>query len=237
MEEANAARTESFHSGLYEDGYARGFLSDARLSTAAERARSRLRPPGGVQGPGDRLGSTTHVTVVDGEGGCATVTCSNGTGSGLLVPGTGVHVNNMLGEEDLNPLGFHAFPPGRRMTSMMAPTLVLRDGALEAALGSGGSNRIRSAVLQVILRLIADGLEVADAVEASRVHYEEGVVQAEPDVDPGALERLEELGYAVARWRRRNLFFGGAHAVARDPRTGALAGGADPRRGGAAVVL
>ena len=70
------------------------------------------RPAGGVAGPGDRLGSTTHITAVDGDGRCASVTCSNGTGSGLIVPGTGVHVNNMLGEEDLNPLGFHAIPPG-----------------------------------------------------------------------------------------------------------------------------
>jgi gamma-glutamyltranspeptidase/glutathione hydrolase len=237
MEEANAARTEGFHAGLYEDGYVERFLAEGRVSEAAERARSHVRAGRGARGPGDALGSTTHITAVDGEGCCASVTCSNGTGSGLMAPATGVHVNNMLGEEDLNPLGFHALPPGRRMTSMMAPTLVLRDGELEAGLGSGGSNRIRSAVLQVVLRLVANGLSVQDAVDAGRVHFEEGVVQAEPGVDPEALVRLDERGYAVARWRRRNLFFGGAHAVARDPRTGALAGGGDPRRGGAAVVL
>ncbi len=237
MEQANAARTEEFHEGLYEDAYRARFLSDDRLTEAAERARSRARGGGEVSGPGDAIGSTTHITVIDGEGRCASVTCSNGTGSGLMAPGTGVHVNNMLGEEDLNPLGFHVLPPGRRMTSMMAPTVVLRDGEVEAGLGSGGSNRIRSAVLQVVLRLVADGMSVQEAVEAGRVHYEEGVVQAEPGVDSTSLARLEQRGYAVARWRRRNLFFGGAHAVARDPRTGALAGGGDPRRGGAAVVL
>jgi gamma-glutamyltranspeptidase / glutathione hydrolase len=153
------------------------------------------------------------------------------------VPGTGVHVNNMLGEEDLNPLGFHALPPGRRMTSMMAPTVVLRDGELEAGLGSGGSNRIRSALLQVILRLVADGMGAQEAVDAGRVHYEEGVVQAEPGVDADALARLERGSRSVARWRRRNLFFGGVHAVARDAETGELRGGGDPRRGGAVVVL
>jgi gamma-glutamyltranspeptidase/glutathione hydrolase len=156
----------------------------------------------------------------------------------MLVPGTGVHVNNMLGEEDLNPLGFHALPPGRRMTSMMAPTVVLRDGELEAGLGSGGSNRIRSAVLQVILRLVADGMDAQTAVDAGRVHFEEGVVQAEPGVDASALGRIERRpDRSVARWRRRNLFFGGVHAVARDPETGELRGGGDPRRGGAVVVL
>ncbi len=213
MEAANAARTEAFHAGLYESGYAQRFLSE------------------------ERLGSTTHITVVDADGRCAAVTCSNGTGSGMLVPGTGIHVNNMLGEEDLNPLGFHALPPGRRVTSMMAPTIVLREGELEAGLGSGGSNRIRSAVLQVVLRLVVDGFAAQDAVDAGRVHFEAGVVQAEPGVDPDALERLEGRGYAVARWKRRNLFFGGAHAVARDPRTGALEGGGDPRRGGSEIVL
>ena len=141
MEAAQSERTEEFLAGLYDEGFAARFLAS------------------------DRLGSTTHITAVDGDGMCASVTCSNGTGSGLIVPGTGVHVNNMLGEQDLNPLGFHRHDPGRRLPSMMSPTVVLRDGELEAGLGSGGSNRIRSAVLQTILRL-TDGLDVAEAVVA-----------------------------------------------------------------------
>jgi gamma-glutamyltranspeptidase / glutathione hydrolase len=236
MAEANRARTEEFHAGLYDASYPQRFLDADRLDVLADKLRTgggpladEGRAPGGS-------GSTTHVTVVDADGRCASVTCSNGTGSGMLAPGTGVHVNNMLGEEDLNPLGFHALPPGRRMTSMMAPTLVLRDGELRAGLGSGGSNRIRSAVLQVILRLVADGLPVQDAVDAGRLHFEEGVVQAEPGVDEAALERLGARGIPVARWRRRNLFFGGAHAVARHPQSGELRGGGDPRRGGAVAV-
>jgi gamma-glutamyltranspeptidase/glutathione hydrolase len=235
MAEANRARTEEFHAGLYEAGYAARFLAPERLDAVADAIASGKVPGGGPGG--DRLGSTTHITAVDGDGRCAAVTCSNGTGSGMVVPGTGVHVNNMLGEEDLNPLGFHALPPGRRMTSMMAPTVVLRDGELEAGLGSGGSNRIRSAVLQVILRLVGDGLPAQEAVDGGRVHFEEGVVQAEPGVDADALARLEKGRYSVGRWRRRNLFFGGVHAVARDPGSGELRGGGDPRRGGAVVVL
>lgn len=236
MVAANQSRTEEFHSGLYEESYAERFLAPERLDALADRLASD-GGPGEGSARGGRLGSTTHITAVDAEGRCAAVTCSNGTGSGMLPPGTGVHVNNMLGEEDLNPLGFHALPAGRRMTSMMAPTIVLQDGELEAGLGSGGSNRIRSAILQVILRLIADGLPAQDAVEAGRLHYEEGVVQAEPGVDAEALARLERAGHSVTRWRQRNLFFGGAHAVARDPESGELRGGGDPRRGGAVVVL
>jgi gamma-glutamyltranspeptidase/glutathione hydrolase len=234
MGAANRSRLGDFHERLYRDAFERGFLDPGRIDEMAAglgnaAADTDDRAPGGS-------GSTTHLTVVDADGRCATVTCSNGTGSGMLVPGTGVHVNNMLGEEDLNPLGFHALDPGHRMTSMMAPTVVLRDGELQAGLGSGGSNRIRSAVLQVILRLVADGMPAQEAVDAGRVHFEEGVVQAEPGVDEEGLARIEARGTPVARWRRRNLFFGGAQTVSRNPETGALSGGGDPRRGGAVAL-
>src|ERR671935_14531 len=97
------------------------------------RAGARPSEPGrGARG----LGSTTHITAVDADGRCASVTCSNGSGSGVIVPGTGVHVNNMLGEEDLNPLGFHLLAPASRLPSMMAPSVVLRDGEVEMVLGS-----------------------------------------------------------------------------------------------------
>ena len=160
------------------------------------------------------------------------MTSSNGSSSGVVVPGTGVHLNNMLGEQDLNPLGFHRHPPGRRMPSMMSPTVVLLDGEPELVLGSAGSNRIRSAVLQTIIRVIDDGLEAGDAVRAPRVHFEDGIVYVEPGIDVGPLERA---GWAVARFRELNLFFGGAQAAARSG--GRLSGGGDPRRGGAALVV
>ncbi len=184
----------------------------------------------------DLLGSTTHISVLDGEGMCASVTCSNGSGSGVLVPGTGVILNNMLGEEDLNPGGFHLIAPGRRVPSMMAPTVVLRDGEIELGLGSAGSNRIRSAILQTIVRAIEEGAGADEAVRAPRLHFEAGVVQAEPGIDEAALRRLEERGLPVARRPEINLFFGGVQAVAKDPVTGALSGGGDPRRGGAVAT-
>jgi gamma-glutamyltranspeptidase / glutathione hydrolase len=181
----------------------------------------------------DLLGSTTHISVIDGEGMCAAVTCSNGSGSGVLVPGTGVILNNMLGEEDLNPFGFHQGKPGSRVTSMMAPTVVLRDGEVVLAVGSAGSNRIRSAILQTVVRVVEQGMGPAEAIAAPRIHFEGGVVQAEPGIDAAALARLEARGMPVARRPEINLFFGGVQAVARDPETGELSGGGDPRRGGA----
>ena len=212
MDAAQRQRTREFADGLYEDGFARSFLA------------------------ADRLGSTTHITAIDADGTCAAVTCSNGTGSGIIVPGTGLHVNNMLGEQDLNPLGFHRHPAGRRVPSMMSPTVILRDGELEAGLGSAGSNRIRSAILQTIVRLVCDGCAIEAAVNAPRVHFESGEVQAEPGIDEGALDRLAERGYRIVRWPDHNVFFGGVHAVTRDPSTGRLAGAGDPRRGGAVAV-
>ncbi|MBS1891616.1 MAG: gamma-glutamyltransferase [Actinobacteria bacterium] len=181
----------------------------------------------------DLLGSTTHISAIDGDGTCVAVTCSNGSGSGVLVPGTGVILNNMLGEEDLNPGGFHRIPPGERVPSMMSPTVVLRDGEVVLAVGSAGSNRIRSAILQTVVRVVEQGMGPGEAIAAPRLHFEAGLVQAEPRIDEAALERLEARGIPVARRPEINLFFGGVQAVARDPETGALSGGGDPRRGGA----
>jgi gamma-glutamyltranspeptidase/glutathione hydrolase len=210
MERTQSERTPEFLEGLADPEFVQRFLA--------------RRAP---------LGSTTHVAVLDRDGWACSVTCSNGSCSGVVVPGTGVHLNNMLGEQDLNPLGFHRHPPGRRLPSMMSPTVVLRDGAPELVLGSAGSNRIRSAVLQTIIRVIDDGLAAGDAVRAPRVHFEDGIVYAEPGIDTAALERA---GRAIGRFRELNLFFGGAQAAARDEH-GRFSGGGDPRRGGAAVVV
>lgn len=220
MDAANSARGEEFAEGLYGEGLEGALLDPQRLDLKA----------------GDLLGSTTHIAVLDGGGMCASVTCSNGSGSGVLVPGTGVILNNMLGEEDLNPLGFHAIAPGRRVPSMMAPTVVRRDGEIELGLGSAGSNRIRSAILQTVVRSVEQGMGAGDAVRAPRLHFEQGVVQAEPGIDEEALAQIEARGIPVLRRPRINLFFGGVQAVARDRTTGALSGGGDPRRGGSVAV-
>lgn len=222
MAAANAARSREFAESLASPGFAAEFLSGEAL----DRVLADL----------DRLGSTTHLSVMDGEGLCASVTCSNGTGSGLVVPGTGIHLNNMLGEEDLNPLGFHSDEPGARIGSMMAPTLILGDGEVVAGLGSAGSNRIRSAILQTTVNLLAKEMNPQESVDAARIHLEGDLLQAEPGVDPVALDLLEGAGVEVFRWKERNLFFGGVQIVTRSPVTGELAGGGDPRRGGAVAL-
>ena len=79
---------------------------------------------------------------------------------------------------------------------MMAPTVVLRDGEIELGLGSAGSNRIRSAILQTIVRAVEQGMGAGEAVRAPRLHFEQGVVQAEPGIDEAALARIEARGIA-----------------------------------------
>jgi gamma-glutamyltranspeptidase/glutathione hydrolase len=207
MELAQSERTPAFLEGLAEPGFLGSFMAS-------------------------RLGSTTHISVMDEAGWACAVTCTNGEGSGMVVPGTGIHVNNMMGEQDLSPLGYFTHPPGRRLPSMMAPTIVLAGGRPELVLGSAGSNRIRSALLQVIVNAIDHGMDARAAVEAPRLHWEDGSVFCEPGLDEAA---LEAAGYALARFRERNLFFGGCQAVERDA-AGELSGGGDPRRGGAVVV-
>jgi gamma-glutamyltranspeptidase / glutathione hydrolase len=214
--------------------YCLGLLERAGESSGPEQLVAAMGAANDARG--DLLGSTTHISVLDGEGKCANVTCSNGSGSGVLVPGTGVILNNMLGEEDLNPHGFHSIPPGRRVTSMMAPTVVLRDGEIELGLGSAGSNRIRSAILQTIVRAVEQGMGAREAVRAPRLHFEDGVVQAEPGIDEEALARIEAGGTPVLRRPEINLFFGGTQAVARERGSGRLSGGGDPRRGGSVAV-
>jgi gamma-glutamyltranspeptidase/glutathione hydrolase len=177
---------------------------------------------------------TTHVSVIDADGMVASMTTSNGSCSGVLVPGTGVQLNNMMGEADLHPDGFHDAEPGTRVASMMAPSLLdLADGSV-VAIGSGGSERIRSALLQTVTHLVA-GRALAEAVAAPRVHFDGTTSQLEPDVAAAVAAELEPLG-PVNRWSRSSMYFGGVNAVRRHP-DGRLEATGDARRHGYGAVV
>jgi gamma-glutamyltranspeptidase/glutathione hydrolase len=176
-------------------------------------------------------GGTTHVSVADAEGGAATMTTSNGEGSGWLLPGTGVIANNMMGEDDLHPDGFHAAPAGERVASMMAPSLVVSAGGdVSLAVGSGGSKRIRTALVQVVSGVVDQGRSLPDAVESPRLHWDGAQLHVEPGW-PAAVVAALEARWPVTRWPQRDLYFGGVQAVA--PGREAAA---DSRRGGAATL-
>jgi gamma-glutamyltranspeptidase / glutathione hydrolase len=178
---------------------------------------------------GAAIGGTTHVSVVDGEGSAASLSCSLGSASGIVVPGIGLHLNNMLGESHLTIRQ----RPGERLMSLMAPSVLQTGGKPRLVLGSAGSRRLHGAILQVAVNVAGRGLGVTEAVEAPRMHVEAGIVHCE---DPAAGDELEAAGYRVVRWRERNLFFGGVAAV-EIRKDGSLAAAGDPRRGGAAVIV
>lgn len=179
----------------------------------------------------DLLGNTTHISVMDVQGNAASITTTLGGASGRNIPGTGIPNNNMLGETDLHPGGPYQWQEDQRVTSMMSPTIVLRDGKPAIVTGSGGSSRIRTALLQVLTNLTRHGMSVQEAVNHPRIHWEKGLL----NIEPGLLEEGEILDMPESEqkpWAEKNMFFGGAHTVVRTP-DGSLDGCADPRRDGA----
>jgi len=231
MREATRARGRRFMRDLHRGGLARRLLSEERIGESVARAEERRR-----EAVGEPIGlpSTTHVSVLDSAGNAASLSGSTGAGSGLVVPGTGIHLNNMLGEDDLLTLGLPG-PVGRRLTSMMAPTFVLREGEPRLVLGSAGSARLRGAIVQTVVNVVDHGLGIEEAVAAPRVHLHDDVLHLEAGVDRAVADELEGMGYDTVCWQAHNIFFGGASVVARGEEGGLEAAG-DPRRGGAGAV-
>lgn len=219
MQLTNEARKDGYDANIYQENIAQQFLSDEHFL------------PYGQQLTTNKWGSTTHLSVIDGEGNAASVTTSNGEGSGYVIPGTGIMVNNMLGEEDLNPQGFHNWQENVRISSMMSPTIVLKNNQPEIVLGSGGSKRIRTAILQVISNIVDFKMSVQAAVDNSRVHWENNLFHLEP----GFQENLNTLKIPTDNqliyWQQKNLFFGGVHTVLKTE-AGRLEGAKDQRRDG-----
>ena len=216
MQQTNLARVESRRT---ETGDARDILHPDTI------ARYRLA----LSGHPVNSRGTTHISVVDGQGNAAALTLSNGEGSGYVLPGTGIMLNNMLGEEDLNPGGFHRWDTGVRVSSMMAPTIAI-DKERVVATGSGGSNRLRTAILQTLNNLYCFGMDVREAVESPRLHVEKDLLSIEPGFPEASVDELC-AGYPdYHRWSEKNLFFGGTHTVIHDSQ--GFSGAGDPRRGG-----
>jgi gamma-glutamyltranspeptidase/glutathione hydrolase len=229
LRSAQAQRGAGFERALYRGGARALVLDDALISASASSPGLRGGEPPTARG-------TTHVSVIDAVGGAASMTCSTGCGSGWFAGDSGVHLNNMLGEGDL-ALASLVLRPGDRITSMMSPTIVLGgDGHIRLVVGSSGSSRIRSAVTQVLTRALDGRLALREAVEAPRIHPEAGLLDCEGGFAAEVLDALAEAGEDVVRWPGRNLYFGGAQAVAACP-DGRLEAAGDPRRGGAGTVV
>lgn len=177
---------------------------------------------------------TTQISIMDNDGNEVSMTTSNGAGSAIIIPDTGIMLNNMLGEEDLQPDGMNTWKPNRRLASMMSPTLVRFSDGRRVATGSGGSNRIRSTILQILRQLIDHQFNLEEAIQAPRLHWEAGTLHAEHGAMEGLASAQASLPWPVVEHQDRNLFFGGAHSVGYDP-MGSFIGVGDPRRGGVSV--
>jgi gamma-glutamyltranspeptidase/glutathione hydrolase len=230
MREQTRARSGDFTRELHRGGLARRLLGDAEQNAAVQRIRAAeagkpdLAPTG-----------TTHISVLDADGNAAAISMSTGSGSGVIVPGTGIYLNNMLGESDLVSGG--PVPAGRRLTSMMAPTIALdAAGTARLVVGSAGSARLRGAIMQVVVNVLAHGMMVAAAIAAPRIHVDEPEIHCEYGHCTEALDLLAARGYDLTRWPEQNLFFGGVSAVEAGA-GGSFAAAGDPRRGGAGIVV
>jgi gamma-glutamyltranspeptidase/glutathione hydrolase len=178
--------------------------------------------------------STATVSVVDDEGDACAITVSSGYGSGVLTPGTGIWLNNALGEQELLHGGPHSLAPGTRLTSNMAPSVARResDGAV-LAISSPGSDRIPTALAQVYALYTHGGLSLREAVEHPRLHVrvrEDVVVDYEDDLPVSGSTSLPTRPMPP-----HSMYFGGVAAAFWDPTDGLLAVG-DPRRTGAVAI-
>jgi len=174
---------------------------------------------------------TTHVSIADSDGNIASMTCSNGEGSGYFAPGTGIMLNNMMGEDDLHPEGFHSAPSGERVGSMMSPSALVKDNEVKLVFGSGGSKRIRPALTQVLTQLVDFKRDLGDAVYAPRLHWDGEVLQMEPGFDEQAVAALAAQ-VPINIWDGQNVYFGGVHSV-----IPGVDGIGDSRRGGSVAVV
>ena len=234
MRAANTARQADSPAQCITPEEWAAFLAPERLAAAWADVQRALRegPPRPVADDPGGPSSTTHISVLDEHGLAVSLTTTPGETGGYVVGETGMLMNNILGEADLNPDGFHRWAAGARLSSMMAPTIVLDpDGSPRVVIGSGGANRLRSAVLQVTSNLLDFGLKADKAANWARVHFENGLLDLEAGIDEVVGTVLDMRGYRVNQWEGQSLYFGGAHVVARRE-DGRLTGAGDRRRGG-----
>ena len=169
---------------------------------------------------------------MDEEGYAVSITASMGYGSGIVIPGTGIPMSNTLGEPELNPKGFHALTPSRRLVSSMSPTIVSSAEGGLISLGSPGASRIATAILQTVVNVLDHGMPINSAVLAPRFHAEGDLFAYESGARKANLDSYER----VLAYDEPSMYFGGVNAVRRTPE-GTFEAAADPRRSGGVVLV
>ncbi len=178
--------------------------------------------------------STTHTSVVDSDGLAISVTLSSGYGSGLLPSGTGIWMNNCLGELELNRRGIHAWPVGRRLPSNMAPTIARRSDGTVLAVGSPGADRITTAILQTLVGHVRIGLPLADAIEYPRLHV--ALEETGPMMFYETGLPVDDIDLPRREMPAGSMMFGGVGAARWSPRTGFEVAADGRRAGGTAIA-
>lgn len=222
MRRMNISRSKSLDNFLQDPNISQHFLQEEHIASYLQSLNKKA----------DKLGSTTHISVIDKNGNAASTTISSGAGNSYYVPQTGIMMNNMLGEADLNPNGFHQWISNQRMSSMMSPSMLLKNRKARLVLGSSGSNRIRSAVLQSLLNWTDFQMPLEEAIQSARLHLEGLQLNIEKGFDEEVISKLQlPKDWQKVIWSEQSMFFGGINAVAADAK-GNLRGFGDERRFG-----
>jgi len=181
--------------------------------------------------------STSHLSVADERGNVVALTQSINSffGSGIVVPGTGLLLNNHLADFDSKAGGPNAIGPGKRPASSIAPTLVVKDGRPVMVLGSPGATRIVSALAQIIINVVDFGMGLDEAIESPRVHCLAKTLSLEGRIPGEAVETLRSWGHPIKMYPDWDNYFGGAQGILLDAKRHRLYGAADSRRDGFAA--
>ncbi|HFC76807.1 MAG TPA: gamma-glutamyltransferase [Candidatus Moranbacteria bacterium] len=225
MKETGIIRKNKIDDNIREKDVIKKVLNDHFLDKSFENISRRV----------NKWGSTTQISVIDKDGNIASMTTTNGEGSGYLIPGTGSVLNNMLGEEDLNPKGFFEWQENERVSSMMAPSIVV-DDKLKIAVGSAGSNRLRSAILQTIISILDFNKDIEKAVNNPRLHFENEKLDIEAGFSNEVVKKIKREFPKANIWKDKNLFFGGANCVMFDEKKREFSGAGDIRRQGVCLL-
>jgi len=211
-----------------------------------ERLRARVRDGKPIDGPteqwtpaaagaGQKEQHTTSFSIADREGNVVCVTQSLGSpfGSGVVVPGTGLCLNNFLYWADINPASPNRTKPGGQLPVCMAPSVSLREGTPVLALGTPGSYGILQTQVQALVQHLDFGSPLQDAIEQPRARLWDGrLVEPESRFQPAVLDKLAERGHSIRRGGAWTMRVGGMQGVAIDAATGLMTGACDPRRDG-----
>ena len=181
--------------------------------------------------------STSHLSVIDEQGNVVALTQSinNFFGSGIVVPGTGILLNDHLSDFDDEPGRPNSIAPYKRPTSSIAPTIILKNGKPFMSLGTPGGTRIISALAQIIMNVIDFGMSMDDAIEAPRVHCLNKVLHVEGRINAAIVAQLKSMGHSIKVHPDFDNYFGGAQGILFDQKRKRLCGGADSRRDGVAI--